>query len=237
MKTWQKISGKNNLKNILEGGGDNMRKFGRLVQFDERSRKFPIRALIADNIVPRSYTWSCNFWLDQGQTPACTGFSVAHEAAARPVIVPNMTNKIAQEVYRRAQQLDEWEGEDYEGSSVIAAIKAGKERGWYKEYRWAFSEEDLFISVGHHGPAVLGINWYEGMGNTGADGFVQVSGEVLGGHAILCNGVNVKKNRYHLHNSWGISWGINGGCFVTRADMKRLLREEGEACIPVMRIK
>lgn len=210
-----------------------MRKFGRLVQFDPRSRDYPIRELIAA-VKPRSYTWSCGIVLDQGNTSACTGFSVAHEAAARPVVVLGIANKSGLDLYHRARELDEWPGEDYEGSSVLGAIKAGQERGWYKEYRWAFGEPDLALAIGYKGPAVIGVNWYEGMSETDNKGILQVSGKVLGGHAILCNGYNVKTGLYRLHNSWG-PWGINGEAFITTKDMARLLSESGEACIPVVR--
>jgi len=210
------------------------RVFDRLVRFDKRSRNYPIRALISAT-KPRSYTWRCDLNLDQGQEGACTGFSVSHEAAARPVCVTGITNQTAQAVYRRAQQIDEWPGESYEGSSVLAAMKAGKELGWYEEYRWAFGEADLALAVSRKGPAVLGVNWYEGMGTPDSRGVITVTGRVMGGHAIVCNGYNVKTKMYRLHNSWGKSWGINGACFISAADMARLLSEQGDACIPVKR--
>ena len=213
------------------------RKFGRLIHFDRRSRKYPIRALIDPIAKPRSYTWFCGIVLDQGNEPSCTGNAVCHEASARPVEVLGITEKIALAVYRRAQQLDEWPGENYEGSSVLGAMKAGTERGWYKEYRWAFGEEDLALAIGHHGPAVLGINWYAAMSEPDKNGLIKTSGSLQGGHAILCNGYNVKTKLYRLHNSWGPNWGINGECFILAADMAKLLKNKGEACIPVVRSK
>lgn len=212
-------------------------KFGRLIQFDKRSRNYPIRALIVPSAKPRSYTWSCGIVLNQGNESSCTGNAVAHEAAARPVVVSGITELTASTLYIRARQIDEWPGEDYDGSSVLAAMKAGQERGWYKEYRWAFGEADLALAIGHKGPAVLGINWYEGMEEIDSKGMLQVTGGVLGGHAILCNGYSATKKIYRLHNSWGPAWGINGECFISSADMTRLLKEDGEACIPVVRLK
>jgi hypothetical protein len=211
------------------------RRLDRLVHFDERSRNFPIRTLIPATLKPRGYTWSCATVLDQQSEGACTGFSVAHEAIARPVLVKNVTNQTALDIYRRAKQLDEWPGEDYEGSSVIAAIKAGREKKWYGEFRWAFGLDDLILAVGHKGPAVLGINWYNGMFDADAKGFVSPTGSLAGGHAILVNGVNVKEQFFRLHNSWGPSWGMNGECFITFNDLGQLLKEDGEACIPVQR--
>jgi hypothetical protein len=212
------------------------RKFGRLIKFDRRSRKYPIRTLIAQK-EPRSYTWPCGVVLDQGSEGACTGFAVAHEAAAWPCRVWNITEKVARAIYKRARQIDEWPGENYEGSSVLAAMKAGQERGWYREYRWAFGEEDLALAVSRKGPCVLGINWYEGMSEPDIKNYIHPTGEILGGHAILCRGYNVKKECYTLHNSWGRGWGIYGTCYISKADMAKLLNESGEACIPVIRTK
>jgi hypothetical protein len=212
-----------------------VRKFGRRVEFDERSRLFPIRKLLPKIAKPRSYTWSCGVNLDQGSTPACTGFSMAQEWAARPVVVPNVTDKTGMDIYRLAQELDEWAGHNYDGSSVLGAAKAATQLGKILEYRWAFGVEDLILAIGYHGPAVLGINWYRGMMNPDAAGLVRVIGEIAGGHAILCNGYNVTTKLFRLHNSWGASWGIKGECFVTKADMTRLLFEQGECCIPVRR--
>lgn len=211
------------------------RVFDRRIQFDNRSRNFPIRMALPSVAPPRSYTWSCPIWLDQGSEGACVGFSVAQEAAARPVSVKNVTTDTAQWVYRRAQELDIWPGQDYDGTSVIAGIKAGKELGWYQEYRWAFGLNDLILALGYKGPAVLGINWYEGMFDTDARGLVHVTGSIVGGHAILATGVSVKKKLVRLHNSWGQDWGLGGDCYISFDDLNRLLHEEGEACIPVKR--
>lgn len=213
------------------------RRLDRIPFHDERSRNFPLRAMLttAQQKAPRSYTWSCAYFLDQGQEGACTGFAVTHEAGARPVVAKRLSAAVAQDVYHRARELDDWPGENYEGSSVLGAIKAGKEKGWYGEYRWAFGLDDLILAVGYKGPAVLGVNWYDQMFQPSANGYISASGQVAGGHAILCNGVDVKKKCFRLHNSWGTGWGVNGECFITFADMDKLLREYGEACIPIQR--
>jgi hypothetical protein len=212
------------------------RKLDRKVNFDERSRNYPIRSQFNYDY-PRSYTWRCSLWLDQGREGACTGFAVAHEAAGRPAEVENITEDVARKLYYRAKQLDYWPGEDYEGSSVLGAMKAGKEFGYYAEYRWAFGVRDLAIAVSRHGPAVIGVNWYTGMFHPDTDGFIHATGELAGGHAILCHGFNVKGNYFKLHNSWGPAWGDNGECKISYDDMKKLLKEQGEAVIPVKRLR
>lgn len=207
-------------------------RLDRLVQFDERSRAYPIRAVVPKK--PRSYTWRCKTYLDQGSEGACVGFSWAHEIAARPKesIVQVDT---ARKIYQRAQQIDEWPGEAYEGTSVIAGAKAAVELGAIKEYRWAFGLEDLVLAIGYTGPVILGVNWYSGMFNTDEKGFIKPDGYLAGGHAILANGVNVKSRYVKLHNSWGPHWGKQGSAYITFDDLNRLLQEKGEACVPLLR--
>ena len=167
-----------------------MPKLDRLAQFDARSRAYPIRAVVGEK-TPRSYTWACDAYNDQGTEGACVGFAWSHELAARPVV--GWTSEAdALSIYRRARQLDGWPGEDYDGTSVLAGAKAAKERGRLVSYRWGFSLDDLILAVGYTGPAVLGVNWYEGMFDTDSSGYVRATGSVAGGHAILCRGVSVR---------------------------------------------
>lgn len=93
--------------------------FGRKKQFDTRSRAYPVRELLTTT-EPRSYTWRVPVLLDQALTPACVGFAWSAEAAARPVEVRGITDQDGLSVYARAQELDVWPGNDYEGTSVIA---------------------------------------------------------------------------------------------------------------------
>src|SRR5688572_26790243 len=107
---------------------------GRLLEFDERSREFPIRALLEVEKPRRSYTWSVPITLDQGNQPSCVGHAWAHELAGRPVSVGGITQPWAYALYLRAQQLDQWLGENYDGTSVLGGVKAAKEYGYFGEY-------------------------------------------------------------------------------------------------------
>lgn len=61
---------------------------------------------------------------DQGQTPACTGFATARQGALH-----NRVRYDGAAIYHKAQEIDEWEGEDYEGSSVRAAMDVARTMG------------------------------------------------------------------------------------------------------------
>jgi hypothetical protein len=218
------------------------RRLARLQQFDVRSKKYPVRKLVASE-KPRSYTWPCDAVLDQGPDGACVGFAVTHELIAIPVAVESLNAQFAkEEIYWEAQKIDPWEGGSYpgastfyEGTSVLAGIKAAQKRGFINEYRWAFGLEDLILAVGHCGPAIVGINWYESMFDPFPCGYLHPFGQIAGGHAILVRGVNVTHQYFTLHNSWGPGWGDNGTAKITWDEMDRLLHEGGEAVIPTRR--
>lgn len=214
---------------------------GRHPEFDERSRAFSIMEIVHARM-PRSYTWRCPVNLNQGPDGMCVGFAWAQELAARPVAVQGIGYETGKAFYRRAQQLDEWEGEEptYVGTSVLAGAKAVMEAGHLKEYRWAFGESDLAVAVGYAGPAIIGVDWYDKMFSPGPDGYVRPFGSIVGGHAILVRGINVRLSRYLIHNSWGASWGGRGGApagcaWMDRGDMHMLLSAGGDACVPVKR--
>lgn len=209
------------------------RTLDRLPEFDERSRSFPIRAAVGDKPL-RSYTWRCDTWLDQGQEGQCVGFAWAHDLAARPAERP-ADAALARSVYHQAQRIDEWPGEAYSGTSVLAGAKVVHGLGHFAEYRWAFSFTDALLAIGYAGPAVLGINWWTGMFDTDSDGFIAPTGQVEGGHAILAYRVQARLGFVELHNSWGQSWGVNGRARLRFADLAALLDQQGEACIPVQR--
>ena len=216
--------------------------FGRLVQFDERSRHYPIRTYV-EGKKPRAYTWRCNQSLDQGPDGACVGFAWTHELVARPAEVRNLGYGFAKELYFEAQRKDPWDGGAYpgadpfyEGTSILAGAKAAQAAGYITTYRWGFSLMDLALGVGYNGPAVIGVNVYEGMLSPDPVGYyIKPTGQVLGGHAMLIVGVYPKYETFRIKNSWGSDWGYQGDCFITFKDMRKLIYENGEACFALKR--
>lgn len=219
-------------------------RLDRLPEKDPRNRDHPVtatRPVETHRNVPRSYTWRCDFWLDQGSEGACTGFSRAQDLGARPR-VRSVTNEMAQQCYTLAKTLDEFPGENYEGSSVQGAAKAAQQLGWIEEYHWAFSLEDFILGLGWFGPAVVGINWYQGMFNPDGDGFIHKTGNIAGGHAILIVGqklylhgdgpfgIDLDQSYVKYHNSWGQDWGVNGEAKQSLRDFDAIRQEQAEVC-------
>jgi hypothetical protein len=131
------------------------------------------------------------------------------------------------DVYHWAQLVDEWPGEDYDGTSVRAGFQVLQTQGHIKNYVWAQSEYDIFDFVASTGPVVMGTNWYDGMFDPDSAGVLNLTGAVVGGHAWLLYGVTA--DFYLMQNSWGL-WGLPGGTAkIRRADVARLLQEDGEA--------
>lgn len=215
------------------------RRLDRIPEFDARSRLHPIRTLgaVAAAPAPRSYTWRGYSVLDQGQDGACVGFGWAHELMARPVVIKGVTADTARAIYHLAQTLDDVPGENYDGTSVLAGAKAVQQKGFLPEYRWGFNLDDLVLTLGYHGPVVLGLNWYTGMLDVDADGRLHVTGQVEGGHCVLADSVRVSARTISGPNSWGYDWGINGRWTMSWDDIGRLLDEDGEQCVPVRRLK
>lgn len=225
----------------LRGGHETEdRRLDRVPQFDPRSRGFPISAVVAPRL--RSVAWVCRPRLDQGREGACVGFAWSHELAAYPVQVRQVSNDSAQWIYREAQKIDEWPGEGYSGTSVLAGAKIVQREGHISSYHWAFSVDEALAAISNAGPVVFGIPWKDSMYEPRSDGLLDCSGRVIGGHAILGRGLRiqprlrgVREPVVRLLNSWGRDWGLRGDCFLRASDLEGLLQDNGDCCLPLGR--
>lgn len=209
-------------------------RLDRLPQFDSRNLKYLAIRGIEDQ-VPINKVWEINVHLDQGQEGACVGFAFGADALAKPNSVSFVDNKYSREVYKAAQKIDEWEGEEYEGTSTLAGAKVMQKRGFFDRYEWVYTVPELILAVGYKGPALIGVDWYEGMLDTDSNGFIHATGQVLGGHCTLVHEVNIVEGYFRIWNSWSEWWGENGTAKISFEDMALLLQGYGEACIPVNR--
>lgn len=208
-------------------------KLGRIPVFDEKSRKYSISRLVPDQTLKDKYWVRVNPILNQREASACVGFSWCHWLGNDPEPLASVTDEDGFQTYRLAQTLDDIPGVNYDGTSVIAGAKAMLQKfpDVFSGYHWAFGLQELLLALSCVGPVVLGINWYAGM-FTPDQGRLHMTGAVVGGHAILAVGLDLTLRRVYLLNSWGSEWGSAGTAWVTFDDVERLLREQGEACVP-----
>ncbi len=205
---------------------------------DERDNGYLIETMLESRgriTNPRitSRFWDDNgWWGDQGRTPHCVGYAWAHWLEDGPVGQSGMAPVIQpQIIYEQAQKLDEWPGENYNGTSVRGGVKALQRAGKIQNYYWGFDLNSLVNAVLYYGPVVVGTYWYRGMFYPNRQGYISPTGQIMGGHAYVINGVDTKKQYVRIKNSWGRRWGINGSAYMSFTNMSNLIRQFGEVCI------
>jgi len=207
------------------------RKFGRLHIPDPRDDDYQVRKCATLRLA--RYWHPGGWWGDQKNEPSCVGFAWVHWLEDGPITHrkkhPPMIDP--QYLYREAQMVDMWPGERYAGTSVRARAKVLQSLGHVIEYRWIHDLETLVNAILAQGPVVMGTNWYVGMMEPEKDGWVRKTGWLLGGHAYVLNGVNIKREKFRIKNSYGRSWGKAGAAFISFDDVEALLLEDGEACL------
>jgi hypothetical protein len=220
-------------------------------RYDERSRDHRVRSFLREypNVPDTARTWRPGFVLDQGREGACVGFGWTGELIGSPspdpYVLATGATTYARSVYREAQQIDEWEGENYEGTSVLAGAKVVQRTGLIGGYKWAFTIEEVRDAIITMGPVVIGVNWYSDMYDTDKHGVVKIGGDLVGGHCLFVYEYHPRKRLpgdwfgrhrvFRWRNSWGLHYGIGGSGYIHYDDLARLLREGGEACVPVDR--
>lgn len=210
-------------------------KLGRIPVLDPQSLGFCVSQFFPVGALPVSREWECDLWLDQGNLSSCVGNAWSHYLATLPNEVTGITEDFANKIYRMARVLDDIPGENYEGTSVLAGVKAVK--ALYPKmidaYHWCFGIQDVVMTLGYVGPVVLGIDWFSSMFTPDVTtAIVHPRGAAVGGHAIAAIGVDVFTRMVKLRNSWGKDYGSQGDCYISFDDLAFLLSRNGEACVP-----
>lgn len=208
------------------------RKLSRLPSpFDPRDLQYRMRAMLPKVVPIVSKFWKTGPILDQGDTPQCVGYSGEQFLQTEPVVTLNGPSPY--ELYRLAQDNDEWPGNDYEGSSVRGLAKGLTGLGRLKSYVWGASAAEVRDFLITTGPVVAGTDWLSNMFNPTASGQLRVSGSLAGGHAYLLSGYDAQFNRFEMTNSWGTSWGKGGKAYISFRDLDKLIARQGEMCAAV----
>ncbi len=211
-----------------------MNVFGRLEIEDERDKQYPMSAVVPA-FSDRTYRYwnDTQWWGDQGRKPWCVAYAWLHWAEDGPVTHQEIAPPLASPkyVYDRSQQIDQWPGENYNGTSVRAGAKSLQELGIILGYTWANNVHEIVRALLETGPVVIGSRWYSGMSSPDINFVMNPTGSVLGGHAYVLNGVNKNKKLFRMKNSWGRGWGDNGRAWISFNTVNTLLMYGGEACL------
>lgn len=216
---------------------------------DPRTADHPVSAVLPAAMPPRvRKVWRRGPILDQGQEGACVGHGVTaaltgwpvpirFTSGALPEHVPTNAQDFAFWCYHEAQQIDQWPGEDYSGTSVDAGMSVARQVGYIEGWRWITNRDEFVSSLLVIGPVVVAVPWYSGMYEA-PGGTLVVSGEQVGWHCLLVNGYQPDAGdgeRIRFQNSWGHGWGHSGQAWMSLHDAWRLLLgvDGAEACVTV----
>jgi hypothetical protein len=210
---------------------------GRIYRPDDRDLGFLMSRKIPDEAVAATGArlWPMPMIYDQGETPACTGFSSSGAMTALAAGFYNATVVFdAAALYAWANAHD-GDSTPHDGSTVRAALKGlatvgdqvttstdvkDQSVGMFdklQNYLWADptapnADIDRLITwILTVSPVVIGIDWSTPMFTPGPDGYVHPDqSKIEGGHAIMIRGVNANDpahTYFCLRNSWD-GWGV-----------------------------
>ena len=207
-----------------------------VIHHDPRSKNFRAFSLIPKTDASiKDKVWRRGQAYDQGYTSTCvaqTGKGMLNSLPMSSQIDYDERSKYdIWKFYYGAQGLDEWPGEDYDGTSALGLCKFLTQVGLIKEYRWCFDLYDVLLSICHTGPVGLGVWWYSGMFETNSEGFIEPTGVREGGHEVELIGVDISEKCVIGMNSWGAGWGYKGRFKLSWGHLDRLLHEEGDAFV------
>lgn len=236
-----------------------MNPLGRLEPTDfTHIEKYPLRAIVPQTVENVERTLKLPYQYrpkyDQKVESACVGFS-----SSWMMSILNRQFYDAFWLYHAAQEVDEWPGTAYEGTSVRAGMDVLRDQGHkilhhhkhthdvelsagITENRWATNVDEIRTCVANGVPVVLGANWYDSFdrpqyksGSYWVPDSSRVSlGNIRGGHAFCLYAVSDKKEAFKITNSWGVAYPLTWFPYETVA---RLLNEYGEATTITDRIQ
>jgi hypothetical protein len=184
--------------------------------------------------------------LDQGNLGSCTGnaaegcvgsepfyATIPGTVLGRPTGNAQVDEDQAAALYSAATTLDSYRGSyppTDTGSDGLSVAKAAKAAGLISGYQHCTSLNAALAALAER-PVITGVSWYEGMDDPDADGLVHVTGAVRGGHEFVLDELDVEGQRVGFTNSWGEGWGVQGRAYISWADFKRLLSEDGDVTV------
>jgi hypothetical protein len=224
---------------------DLTRLLGRKQEHDEQSRRFmaPVAATVKTvlHTAPPTildqghwYWQAGNRWVGLG---SCTGNAHAHLRNMRPFRKPRTRycdQNDAVRFYSRGTQLDPWPGwfnpetcREDTGSSGLAVAKGAHRDAEIGGYTWLFGYDQGVAGL-QLGPLSVGVDWYEGMMQPNNKGFIEPTGDQVGGHQLVWIGHNERDQYETLLNSWSTGWGLRGRARISSPHWRQLIAQGGD---------
>jgi hypothetical protein len=172
--------------------------------------------------------------LDQGNQPACVGYSSVGIKEEHEMIETNkLINFSGLDFYHRLKEIDGMPNED--GTNIRIAVKALQDEGikgadgfTYKieSYASVKSIEELKYAITANGFVETGIDVFNSFYSP-VNGVVDYKEEEEsnGLHAIILGAFDDNEEKFIIKNSWGVNWGINGYCYLTYKYVEKALND------------
>ncbi|MBX9846073.1 MAG: C1 family peptidase [Xanthobacteraceae bacterium] len=183
---------------------------------------------------------------DQGPLGSTVGYSAAYtieiSLKIKQINVPDISPR---GIYEVAKEHDEWSGTDYEGSSVMGALKGAKEVGFFAEQDWPSNQSkrpanikpimkiknytrlpsatDVLTRLKAGQPVAVSIQIPPEFDNP-KNGVIKLSAtsKNIGGHSICVVGYNEESKLFKFANSWGERWGDKGYGYISENDLRAI---------------
>ena len=195
--------------------------------------------------------------LNQGTEGACTGFGLAavvnfllynrsdRSAIERKKLRKPENGASARMLYEMAKRYDEWESENYSGSSIRGAMKGWLRHGVCSSQTWPYENDagrlnperqlealgrplgsylrvrHLHLNQMHNALNEVGILYgsasvHQGWYEVDKAGKIPYRSDKIGGHAFAIVGYD--EGGFWVQNSWGATWGKDGFCRISYDD-------------------
>lgn len=123
---------------------------------------------------------------------------------------------------------------DTDAATIRGGAKLLVKNKLIRSYFWTQDIDVLANYLLMRGPAILGTVWLEGMMNPSYEiAEIEASGPIMGDHAYVVDGINLRSGMVRIKNSWGVDWGRYGWGYLPMTDLETLLKDRGEACLPM----
>ncbi len=191
----------------------------------KHSEKYPLRRTTTVETAERTLKLPYHYRpkYDQGKEGACVGFALSWAMS-----ILNRQFYDAFWLYRQAQRVDDWPGEDYSGTSVRAGCDVLRDQGHrllhqhshehhperdhgIQRNEWATTVDSIRSCIASGVPVVMGVDWmtnFDAPVKKGREYWIGEGdlGRIRGGHAICAYAVSDKRQAVKLVNSWSTSY-------------------------------